>query len=115
MARFPGTNKQRTRIFSSGGCGARRPGHQAILVQAAFDRAVVEWRAPGGFQANQLWQPWVATEKISSPPGKALFERVAQARIECRKLCCVRPAHAIGRVGHDHAGWRLGWARDYVE
>ena len=83
--------------------GRMPPGHNRKLEQPALERAIEERCLPRDLQVNELGQPQVAGKKIRSPARKALLQRIAQQRIEARKLLLIREPDAVGRIAEKNA------------
>ena len=77
--------------------------HEIETVKPALDGAVHERYAPRRLQPNQLGKPHIAGEEMRGPSREALFERVAQLRVEGGKRGIVGEPDAVRRIGEEDA------------
>src|SRR5260221_6917026 len=85
-----------------------RSGHDQILVEAAFQWPVVERRAPGRGQPDQLRKPRIPREEVAAPARVVFLQRIAELRVEVRERRLLADAGAVGRIGDEHARARRG-------
>src|SRR5258706_6531923 len=80
-----------------------RSGHDQILVEPAFQWPVIERRAPGRGQPDQLRKPRIPREEVAAPARVVLLQRIAELRVELRERRLLADAGAVGRIGEEHA------------
>src|SRR2546430_4199015 len=96
--------------LSTGSAGTRWSGFLAIgpcddpiLVEPAFQRAVVKRGALGRAQSDQLRKSRIPREEVATPARVVFLERIAQLRVELRERRFVADPGAVGRVGEEHS------------
>src|SRR5258706_206176 len=78
-----------------------RSGHDQILVEPAFQWPVIERRAPGRGQPDQLRKPRIPREEVAAPARVVLLQRIAEPRVELRErrlLARLREEAALAEV-----------------
>src|ERR1039458_4249351 len=83
---------------------AHAAGHDLVLEQAALQRAVVERRALGHLQLDQLWQIHVGAENVAVPTGEFLFQRIAEFGIELGQFLLLAQDRKSTRLNSSHLG-----------
>src|SRR5258706_12621046 len=71
--------------------------YHAVLVEAAFERSVVEHGAPRGLQPDALRDVGIAGENVGGPPRESLLQGVAELRVKRRELFLLSQAHPVRR------------------
>src|SRR2546429_6314712 len=98
------------KALSAGSAGTRwsgflaiGPGDDQILVEPAFERAVVKRGALGRAQSDQLRKSRIPREEVTAPARVVFLQRIAQLRVELREGRLFADAGAVGRIGEEHA------------
>src|SRR6266705_6538371 len=77
------------------------PGDDQILVEPAFQGAVVKRRALGRGQSDQLRKSRIPREEVAAPARVILLQRSAELRVELRERRLLADPGAVGRIGED--------------
>src|SRR5256885_9056446 len=103
------------KALSAGSAGTRwsgflaiGPGDDQILVEPAFQRAVVKRGALGRAQSDQLRKSRIPREEVTAPARVVFLQRIAELRVELRERGLFADPGAVGRIGEEHARARRG-------
>src|SRR2546421_3013428 len=103
------------KALSAGSAGTRwsgflaiGPGDDKILVEPAFQRAVVKRGALGRAQSDQLRKSRIPREEVTAPARVVFLQRIAELRVELRERGLFADPGAVGRIGEEHARARRG-------
>src|SRR2546430_9434828 len=103
------------KALSAGSAGTRwsaflaiEPGEDRMLVEPAFQRAVVKRGALGRAQSDQLRKSRIPREEVTAPARVVFLQRIAELRVELRERGLFADPGAVGRIGEEHARARRG-------
>src|SRR2546423_6717364 len=103
------------KALSAGSAGTRwsgflaiGPGDDQILVEPAFQRAVVKRGALGRAQSDQLRKSRIPREEVTAPARVVFLQRIAQLRVELGERGLFADPGAVGRIGEEYARARRG-------